>query len=296
MSGESRPEGPAPAYWRRLHARLRARLRRHPWICARSLDELRDELRIVHRNGLLDLQGLGMLEGVFNLARLRASEIMIPRSHMKVVAIDASREDVIQQIVEYAHSRYPVIDGDRGAVEGVLLSKDVLTRIGQKPEAEWSVRELMVSPFTLPENRRLTSLLGDFQQKRLHMGIVVNEYGEASGLVTIEDVIEEIVGEIVDEHDSKAPLPSMRIRAVGGGHHELEASVLLEDFCKHFDIAVPEPGVRTVGSLVARHSGHVPQVGEQVQVGDFRFTVTRMSGRRIRRLDVVRLPAERPGA
>lgn len=262
-------------------SRLQGWLRSHPLLGARSAGELRNEMRRLGGKGILDLQTMNMLEGVFNLARLRASEIMIPRARMKVISIDATREEVLQQIEEHGHSRYPVIDGDRGEVQGILLTKHVLTLIGENPHSGLDIREMMLPPYMLPETRRLTDLLRDFQRHRLHMGIVVNEFGEASGLITIEDVLEEIVGEIADEHDPQGT-QSRHISSVGEGHYELEASLLLEDFCKHFGVPILEQGIRTIGGLVARHSDHLLQVGEQVQVGSFLFTVTRVSGRRIR--------------
>ena len=277
-----------PAFLRGLRARLRHWLRRRFWLRPQSQDELRAQLRELHAGGLLDERLLEMLEGAFNISRLRAADIMIPRPDMNVVRLDAARRDVLEQIARSGHSRYPVIDDDRGEVEGILLAKEVLTGAGAA-DGDFSVKALMLEAYTLPENKRLGALLADFQHKRLHMGIVVNEYGEAAGLVTIEDILEEIVGEIEDEHDRAAAAP--RIHPVGDGHYEVAAGVPLEDFREHFGTA-PEAGdVKTVGGLVLRRCGRLPRVDEQIEIDGFRFTVTRVSGRRLRALTVRRPPA-----
>ena len=276
-----------PALVRRLRSRLWSWLRQRFWLRPRSQDELRAQLRELHTAGLLDDRLLEMLEGVFNISRLRAADIMIPRPDMNVVKVDASRGDVLERIARHGHSRYPVIDDDRGEVEGILLGKDVLTR-ASAADGGFSVKDLMLPVHTLPESRRLGALLGDFQRKRLHMGIVVNEYGEAAGLVTIEDVLEEIVGEIEDEHDPETESP--RIRAVGGEDYQVAAGAPLEDFRTHFGAALDGGGARTVGGLVMRRCGRLPRIDEQVEIDGFRFTVTRVSGRRLRALVVRRLP------
>ena len=278
-----------PAFVRGLRSRLRSRLRRWFWLRPKSRDELRGQLRELHAGGLLDDRLMEMLEGVFNISRLRAADIMIRRPDMNVVQLDASRRDVLEQVARRGHSRYPVIDGDRGEVEGILLAKDVLTR-ASAADGDFSIKALMLDAYTLPESKRLGALLGDFQRERLHMGIVVNEYGEAAGLVPIEDILEEIVGEIADEHDRWTERP--RIRAVGGDDYEVAASVPLEDFREHFGTALEAGDVKTVGGLVLRRCGRLPGVGEQVDIERFRFTVARVSGRRLRALTVRRLPAE----
>ena len=278
-----------PAFVRGLRPRLWSWLRRRFWLRPKSQDELRIQLRELHAAGLVEDRLLEMLEGVFNISRLRAADIMIPRPDMNVVQVDASRRDVLEQVARHGHSRYPVIDDDRGEVEGILLAKDVLTR-ASAAGSDFSVKALMLPARTLPESKRLGALLGDFQRKRLHMGIVVNEYGEAAGLVTIEDILEEIVGEIADEHDRETAIP--RIRAVGGDHYEVAASVPLEDFRGHFGVALEAGDVKTVGGLMLRRCGRLPRVDEQIEIEGFRFTVTQVSGRRLRALTVRRLPAD----
>ena len=209
-----------------------------------------------------------------------------------MIQINASRTDVVKSVVQYGHSRYPVIDDDRDVVEGILLAKDVLTRVREADGREFSIKDMMLPPHALPESKRLSSLLQDFQHKRSHMGIVINEYGEAAGLVTIEDVLEEIVGEIEDEHDrEETDLPA--IRSVGEEHYEVQAMVPVMAFNHHFRSSLDAEGQETVGGLVLKRFGYLPAVEERVEIDRFLFTVVRVSDRRIRLLDVSQSPAGR---
>ena len=271
-------------FWQGFGSRVRHWMWRQYWLQPKTVDEVRTLIRELHWRDLLSESLRNMLEGAFNISRIRASDIMIPRSEMKVIQINSSHADVVRNVVEHGHSRYPVIDDDRGVVEGILLAKDVLTRIEGKDGREFSIKDMMLPPHTLPESKRLSSLLRDFQCKRSHMGIVINEYGEAAGLVTIEDVLEEIVGEIEDEHDREMQSPA--IRAVGEGHHEVEATVAVMDFNQYFNSSLDAAGQETIGGLVLNRMGYLPAVEEKVEVGEFAFTVIRVSDRRIRLLDV----------
>ena len=271
-------------FWENPGGRIRRWVWQRYWLQPKSLDEARTLIRELHWRSLLSESLRNMLEGAFNISRIRASDIMIPRSEMKVIQIDASRADVIESIIRHGHSRYPVIDDDLGVVEGILLAKDVLTRVGTANDREFSIKDMMLPPHTLPESKRLSSLLQDFQHKRSHMGIVINEYGEAAGLVTIEDVLEEIVGEIEDEHDRE--VESLAIRAVGDGHYEVQAIMPVGDFNQHFKSSLDAAGQETIGGLVLKQIGYLPAVEEQVEIDRFLFTVMRVSDRRIRLLDV----------
>ena len=271
-------------FWENPGGRIRRWVWQRYWLQPKSLDEARTLIRELHWRGLLSESLRNMLEGAFNISRIRASDIMIPRSEMKVIQIDASRADVIESIVRHGHSRYPVIDDDLGVVEGILLAKDVLTRVGAADDREFSIKDMMLPPHTLPESKRLSSLLRDFQHKHSHMGIVINEYGEAAGLVTIEDVLEEIVGEIEDEHDREVESPAIRV--VGDGHYEVQAIMPVEDFNQHFKSSLDAAGQETIGGLVLKQIGYLPAVEEQVEIDQFLFTVMRVSDRRIRLLDV----------
>ncbi len=275
--------------WRQFDSRIRRWIWRKAWLQPKTQDEARTLIRELHWRDLLNESLRNMLEGAFNISRLRASDIMIPRSEMKVIQIGASREDVIDSVIEHGHSRYPVIDDDRGAVEGILLAKDVLTRVRASESRDFSIKDMMLPPHTLPESKRLSSLLRDFQHKRSHMGIVIDEYGQASGLVTIEDVLEEIVGEIEDEHDREMESPSVRV--VGEGHHEVKATMSMTDFNQHFRSALDPAGQETIGGLVLKKIGYLPAIEERVEIEGFAFTVVKISDRRIRLLDVSHAPS-----
>ncbi len=263
---------------------LRQWLWRRPWLLPRKIEEVRVLLRGLRKTGAVDAELHEVLDRVFNISRLRASDIMIPRSEMQVFESNATREEVIETITQCGHSRYPVIaEGDRGVVIGVLLAKDVLTRRGEM-DREFSVKDLMLPAHKCPESRHLNLLLSDFQKNHIHMGIVVNEYGEAAGLVTIEDVLEEIVGEIRDEHDPEEAAES--IRAIGDGHHVIEASTTVSDFNGHFQAALDSEHHSTIGGLIFEQLGYLPQEEEVVSIGDFQFKVVEVSHRRIRQLEV----------
>ena len=277
-------------FWENWDARVRRWLWQRSWMQLENPDEVRTLMRDLHYQGQLSASVLNMLEGAFNLSRMRASEIMIPRSEMKVIRVNASRADVVESVMQHGHSRYPVIDDDRDVVDGILLAKDVLTRMREGDDREFSIKDMMLPPHTLPESKRLSLLLQDFQQKRSHMGIVINEYGEAAGLVTIEDVLEEIVGEIEDEHDREVESPT--IRSTGDGHHEVQATMTVDDFNAHFGSSLDAEGQETVGGLVLKHFGYLPAVEERTEVEPFVFTVARVSDRRIRLLDVSRVSSE----
>ncbi len=251
------------------------------WFMPQSPDEARALVLSLSRNQHLDDSLCSVLENAFNISRMRVSDIMIPRPDMIVIETDASRKSVIEKVAKHGHSRYPVIDGDRSSVVGVLLAKDVLMRHQETgAREEFSVKDLMLPPQTFPGSKRLSDLLKDFRTTRSHMGIVVNEYNEAAGLVTIEDVLEEIVGEIEDEHDREAEIK--KIRLLGDGRYQIEPTVPLEDFNEHFNVTLQAGRRATIGELVLQRLGHFPTFEEQVEIDTFKFTVTRLSGRRIR--------------
>ena len=269
--------------WNDTAKRLRRWLWRQSWALPEDPEETRALLRSLHKAGALGDDVHAVLDRVFNISRLRAADIMIPRIEMQVFEEHTSRDEVVAKIAECGHSRYPVIGGNLGSVEGILLAKDVLTQRGET-RREFSIKELMLPAHTFPESRRLNLLLSDFQKNRIHMGIVINEYGEAAGLVTIEDVLEEIVGEIVDEHDPEEQLPA--IRAIGEGHHLLEATVPVADFNEHFKATLDSSSHATIGGLILKQLGYLPDEEEIVPIDGFRFKVVEVRHRRIRQLEV----------
>ena len=238
----------------------------------------------------LDAQSLAMVEGVFRIADMSVRQVMVPRSKMVVLRRDAELEVMLDTVVQSAHSRYPVIGEDRDEVVGILLAKDLLAYLYRpgtdgRGAPKFVLRDVLRPAIFIPESKRLNVLLSEFRHNRNHMAIVVDEYGGVAGLVTIEDVLEEIVGEIEDEHDQEEGglIERLDDRAYG-----VDALTSLEAFDEAFGSSFSGEGSDTIGGLVAARSGRVPQVGDEVSCGDFLFTVLEGDARRVRRLRVER--------
>jgi magnesium and cobalt transporter len=239
-------------------------------------------LRDAQKRQLLDPEALAMIEGVIQFSELRVRDIMIPRAQMVVVPQDAELETIFPLVVESAHSRYPVIGEDRAEVVGILLVKDLLAQ-GLKNKA-LQVRDIMRAAQFVPESKRLNVLLKEFRSTRSHMAIVVDEYGAAAGLVTIEDVLEQIVGEIEDEHDFGEEEFIFR-----KSQHEftLKALTPIEEFNEYFDAELADDEFDTIGGLIVHQMGHLPRRGERVDIGRFRFIVIRADDRRVHLLKLI---------
>ena len=226
-----------------------------------------------------------MLQGVLEVSETHVREIMIPRSHMVVLPQDGSPNDLLAIILESGHSRFPVIGSDRDEVVGILLAKDLLKYFATR-ETDFDIAELMRTPIFIPESKRLNTLLTEFRESHTHMAIVVDEYGGVSGLATIEDVIEQIVGDIDDEHD---PEEEKYIEDLGNGRHSVQALTRIEDFNEFFHADLDDEEYETVGGLVMHELGRLPRRGEQLEYDGFRFRVLRADRRRIHNLEVIRL-------
>ena len=249
-------------------------------------EELRALLRDAKQRALMDSDALSMMEGVLEVAELRVRDITIPRAQMVVVPREAPLDHVLAVAIESGHSRFPVIGEDRGEVVGLLLAKDLLQYCGESRK-QFDMREVLRSAVFVPESKRLNVLLREFRASRSHMAIVVDEYGDAAGLVTIEDVLEQIVGEIEDEYDFDE---GAFILKRSQNEYTLKAHTTIEEFNEHFGSQLEEDGFDTVAGLVTNAIGHVPKRGESVQIEHFRFTVVRADSRRIRLLNVTLLP------
>ncbi|EDY86074.1 CBS domain containing protein [gamma proteobacterium HTCC5015] len=246
-----------------------------------NLDQILEVLRDAQERGLFDLHALAMVEGVFEVTEMRVRDIMIPRSHMTVLEQGADFGDVLNILTESGHSRFPVIAGDRDELVGVLLAKDVLKYAG-RPE-EFALDDILRQVVIIPESKRLITLLNEFRSSRNHLAMVVDEYGGVSGLVTIEDVLEVIVGEIDDEHDSEE---DHYIRPHRKGHYTVHALTEIEEFNAFFKTTLSDEDADTIGGYVMRLLGHVPKRGEQVESEGILFTVLGADSRRIYRLKV----------
>ena len=250
-------------------------------------EQLGELLRDARKRALLDADALSMMEGVLAVAELRVRDIMIPRAQMVVVARDDALDEVLRIAIESGHSRFPVIGEDRGEVVGLLLAKDLLHYCGERA-ADFDMREVLRSAVFVPESKRLNVLLRELRASRTHMAIVVDEYGDAAGLVTIEDVLEQIVGEIEDEYDFDEGAFILRRSETD---YTLKAHTTVEEFNEYFGSALDEEEFDTVGGLVIGALGHLPKHGELVQIANFRFEVVRADSRRIRLLSVKVLPS-----
>ena len=250
-------------------------------------DDLLELLRTAQKRKLIEQEALSMIEGVLQVSELRVRDITIPRSQMVVVPQDAEIETIFPLVAESAHSRYPVIGEDRTEVIGILLVKDLL--LHSLKDRSKIVRDVMRPALFVPESKRLNVLLREFRATRSHMAIVVDEYGAAAGLVTIEDVLEQIVGEIEDEHDFG---DEEYIFRKSDREYTLKALTPIEEFNEYFGADFSDDEFDTIGGLIVHHLGHVPKRGEKAELGRYRFIVIRTDGRRIELLKLVLMPEE----
>jgi len=250
-------------------------------------DEILSFLSECRKRGLLHSDELAMLQGVLEVSETHVREIMIPRSRMVVLRQDDSAEDLLSAIVESGHSRFPVIGADRDEVVGILLAKDVLKHY-RESDSEFRIDDLLRSTIFIPESKRLNTLLKDFREGHQHMAVVVDEYGGVSGLATIEDVLEQIVGEIDDEHDPEDADP---IQELENGRYSVLAQTRIDAFNDYFGTEFEDQEYETVGGLILHELGRLPRRGERVEFGGFAFNVTRGDRRRIYAVEATRLPS-----
>ena len=251
----------------------------------RNRDELVEILRDSQARGLVDIDVLAIVEGALHVGELQVRDIMIPRSQMVSVRADAPPEEFISVVVESGHSRFPVLGDNRDQVEGVLLAKDLLAHFAAEGERNFDLDDVTRPVVYVPESKRLNVLLAEFRANRNHMAIVVDEYGGVAGLVTIEDVIEQIVGEIDDEHDGEDE--EGYIRRLSNGEHTVKALTPIEDFNEFFKTSISDDEFDTVGGLVIKGFGHLPKRGESMQLAGLKFDVLRADQRRVHLLRVV---------
>jgi len=269
-----------------LIARLKRAIKGEPW----SREEIQDIIQKSETD--IDAEEKSMLAGVLEVSETQVRDVMIPRSQMVVIDIDDDIDEMIRVIVESGHSRFPVMGEDRDEVLGVLLAKDLLRYFGRKAGQEVPIRKLLRAAAVIPESKRLNALLKEFRASHNHMAIVVDEYGGVSGLLTIEDVLEEIVGEIDDEHD---PEEDAYIRPDGDRNGKrcfaVRALTRIEDFNEFFECELSDEEYDTVGGLVMHELGRLPRRGESIDFGGVEFSVTKADKRRIGALRVQRLEA-----
>jgi magnesium and cobalt transporter len=240
------------------------------------------------RRNILAGEEHAMLQGVLEVSETHVRDIMVPRSHMIVLDLEDPFDELLDTILASGHSRFPVIGEDRDQIIGILLAKDLLKRFRDDKEiGELDLRALLREPIFIPESKRLNALLTQFRESHNHIAIVVDEYGGVAGLATIEDVLEQIVGDIDDEHD---PKEAENIQVQDDGQIIVLALTRIDDFNEYFDIALSDEEYDTVGGLIMHELGRLPRKGEVLEYAGFRFTVLRADRRRIHTLEAVRLP------
>ncbi|MBU1776768.1 MAG: CBS domain-containing protein [Gammaproteobacteria bacterium] len=240
-------------------------------------------LHSAYERNLLDADALSMMEGVLQVSERQVREIMIPRAQMDVIDISQPPEQFIPYVIETAHSRFPVIDGDKDNIIGILLAKDLLRYYAGE---EFDVRDMLRPAVFVPESKRLNVLLRDFRSNRNHIALVVDEYGGVCGMVTIEDVLEQIVGDIADEYDFDEDMDNI-IRQ-DDAHWRVKADTEIADFNEAIGTDFSDEDYDTIGGLVLKEAGQLPKRGEIFQIGEWRFTVMRADSRRLHSLLVER--------
>ncbi|HEX5489308.1 MAG TPA: transporter associated domain-containing protein [Rhodanobacteraceae bacterium] len=252
----------------------------------RSPEELLEELRDAQTNGLLTGETYAMIEGAIRVTEMVVGDVMVPRAQMVMLDVDDDLSKILDTVIESGHSRFPVHGEDKDEILGILLAKDLLRR---DEAGTLDMRALLRHAVMIPESMRLNVLLAEFRRSRNHMAVVVDEYGGVAGLVTIEDVLEEIVGEIDDEHDDAAP-PKL-IVAQSDGSALVDALTPIEDFNEHFQTGFSDEEYDTIGGLVTAEIGHLPDPGETAALGEYAFDVTRADDRRVLQFRVRRQEA-----
>ncbi len=249
----------------------------------RDRDELITLLKEACEHGMIDADALAMMEGAIKVSETQVRDAMIPRSQMIVVHNDSELDEFLPQILESGHSRFPVIGEDKDEVVGILLAKDLLPHLASGGE-QFDLAETIRMAVVIPESKRLNLLLRDFRSSRNHMAIVVDEYGGVSGLITIEDVLEEIVGEIDDEYDEQE---EALIQPLGENRFQVQALTPIDDLNEMFDSDLSDDDYGTVGGLLLAEFGRVPEHGDMVVLDErFEFRVTQADNRRIITLEM----------
>ena len=255
-----------------------------------SREELLGLMRSMRDSDVIDGDTLGIIEGAICVSEMQVREILIPRSQMVSIRGSDDPRDFLPTIIDCAHSRFPVLGEDPDEIIGILLAKDLLALILEPAKMErFAIKDHVRSAMVVPESKRLDSLLREFRITKNHMAIVVNEYGGVAGLVTIEDVLEQIVGEIEDEHDIEDD--DYLIKDLEGDDYTVKALTPIDEFNEHFKTGFSDEEFDTIGGLVMQRFGHLPQRDEAVEMGGFRFTVLSADGRTIRLLRVTPMEA-----
>ena len=243
-------------------------------------------LRDAEDQSIIDTGALQIMEGALKVSDLQAREIMVPKSQMMVIEEDFTLEQILQVVIQSQHSRFPVIGESSDDIKGILLAKELLPLVLSGKES-FDLHRMLRPATIIPESKRLNVLLQEFREQRYHMAIIVDEYGGVSGLLTIEDVLEEIVGEIEDETDEHE---AEQIIQMSENAYSVEAITTIDDFNEFFDVGFSDDDFDTVGGLVISAFGHLPNIGENTKISQFDFKVLNCDNRKITLLEVTREP------
>lgn len=251
---------------------------------AETKADVLENLRMAEADGIVARDAYDMMQRALYVSDLKVRDIMIPRTQMVFVEKDDHLDKCLDVMVESAHSRFPIVDNERDQIIGILLAKDLLKFFDDEEQEKFNLRDLTRPAVFVPESKRLNVLLAEFRKNRNHMAIVVDEYASVAGLVTIEDVLEQIVGEIEDEHDFDDE--ESMIRELDDGETIIKAVLPIDEFNAHFDSSLPEGGSDTVGGLISQTFGHVPQRGEKLSLESFHFEIVHADSRRVHLISV----------
>lgn len=253
-----------------------------------SRSELLEVLQTAQENDLIDAEAMGIIQGALQVSDMQVREIMVPLSQAVMIGINETPDQYLDKIIDSAHSRFPVYGDSKDEIVGILLAKDLLPLSTVNRLEKVQLKDLIRPASFVPESKRLNVLLREFRQKRTHMAIVINEYGVMSGLVTIEDVLEQIVGEIEDEHDFE---DDYLIKESDNQSFIVKAITPIDEFNEHFSTEFSEDEFDTIGGIVLSNFGHLPKREEAIAIADLQFKVLNADNRAIRLLEVTPLPS-----
>lgn len=258
---------------------------------ASNRDDVLENLRHAEQDGVVARDAYDMMQRVLFVSELKVRDIMIPRSNMVSVERDDDLDKCLDIMVESAHSRFPVVDNEKDQISGILLAKDLLRYFDDDNKQRFNMRDLMRPVVFIPESKRLNVLLNEFRENRNHMAVVVDEFGAVAGLVTIEDVLEQIVGDIEDEHDIEED--ESMIRELQDGEVIVKAVLPVDEFNDYFKSYLNEASSDTIGGLISQTLGHVPQRDERLEMEQFIFEIVHADARRVHLIRVRKSDSER---
>jgi magnesium and cobalt transporter len=251
----------------------------------RTSDELLQTLKEAEENLIIDSHSRSIIEGTMQLQNLEVRDVMVPKSKMVMIENNISTKNLLKLMISSSHSRFPILNSQKDRVQGIILAKDLLSYLAGNQKKEFGYKEYLRTAVLVPESKTLGALLRDFQQKKSHMAIVMDEYGEIAGLVTLEDVLEQIVGEIVDEHD----LEEDNIIDFGEGRFLLKANTPIEEFNEFFGVNLNIENVDTIAGFVISGFTFIPEQMSDIDLQGFNFKVLKTDSRRLHLLEVTRI-------